>query len=57
MVNELPMQLPFCDLDTEKSQLEETLFRSANFSMESSDKVLKEAALKLFAVSFFFVFE
>lgn len=51
MINELPMQLPFCDMDTEKSQLEETLFRAANFSMANADKVLKEAALKLFAVS------
>lgn len=50
MINELPMQLPFCDMDTEKSQLEETLFRAANFSMANADKVLKEAALKLFAV-------
>lgn len=51
MINELPMQIPFCELDTEKSQLEETLFRAANFKMASSDDVVKKAALKLFAVS------
>lgn len=40
-----------CDLDTEKTQLEESLLRCANFQMDSAEKNMKEIAIKLFAVS------
>lgn len=56
MVMELPMQMPMCDLDTEKTQLEESLLRCANFQMENSEKQMKEIAIKLFAVSYLLAF-
>lgn len=54
MVMELPMQVPMCDLDTEKTQLEESLLRCANFQIENVEKQMKEIAIKLFAVSLTF---
>lgn len=49
-VQELPMQVPLCDLEAAKSQLEESLIRSANMNVENVDRQLKEIAIKLFAV-------
>lgn len=51
MVNELPMRLPLCEIETEKSQWEDDLVRSSIFDMDAGDKKTQEAALKLFAVS------
>lgn len=51
MVTELPMQLPLCEIDSEKSTLEESLIRWSNFCVENSEKMIKEAAIKLFAVN------
>lgn len=49
IVTELGMQLPLCDLDTEKSQLEDLLVRSCNFASDDAEKTIKETAIKLFA--------
>lgn len=51
MVNELPMRMPLCEIETEKSQWEDDLMRSSIFKVDSGDKAGQEAALKLFAVS------
>lgn len=51
MVSELPMQIPLCDVESEQSQLEETLIRYGNFFVEDSERIVKENAIKLFAVS------
>lgn len=53
MVTELPMQIPLCELDSDKSQLEETLIRYSTFNVDNSELVVKETATKLFAVSSF----
>lgn len=52
MVNELPMRMPMCEIETEKSQWEDDLIRSNIFDMDAGDKAGQEAALKLFAVSY-----
>lgn len=51
MVTEMTMMLPLCDMEDEKSQMEETLVRSCNFAAENSEKEIKETSIKLFAVS------
>lgn len=51
MVQELPLQLPLCDLDNEKSILEDSLLRAYMMSMDNSEKTVKETALKLFALA------
>lgn len=51
MVNELKMQLPSCDIDSEQSQLEEALVRCSTFDVNDSDKCMKENALKLFSIA------
>lgn len=51
MVSEIPIQLPLCDIESEQSQLEESLIRYSNFKADDSEKYLKENAIKLFAVS------
>lgn len=50
IVQELPMQIPVCDLDTEKSQLEEQLLRYASMDVTNAERQMKEVAIKLFAV-------
>lgn len=51
IVHELPMQLPLCDLDSEKSQLEEQLLRFAGMDVANAERQMKEVSIKLFAVS------
>lgn len=51
MISEIPLQLPLCDIDSEQSQLEESLIRYSYFKTDESEKCLKENAIKLFAVS------
>lgn len=50
MIVELPLQLPLCDIDSEKSVLEEALLRYSAMNVMNSEKYIKEVALKLFAV-------
>lgn len=50
MVSELHMQMPVCDIEAEQSQFEETLVRNSTFSVDDSEKNIKEIAIKLFAV-------
>lgn len=50
LVSELAMQIPMCDMDSEKSELEESLIRHANLQADGAEKSLKEIAIKLFAV-------
>lgn len=45
------MQLPLCDLESEKSQLEEQLLRFAGMDVASAERQMKEVSIKLFAVS------
>lgn len=45
------MQLPLCDLDAEKAQLEEALIRYVTLNVDNADRLMKEMAMKLFAVS------
>ncbi len=54
LVTELPMQIPLCDMDSEKSELEESLIRNANLQADAAEKNMKEIAMKLFAVSGYF---
>lgn len=51
MVSEIEMRMPVCDIESEQSQLEETLIRYSNFNADDSEKNIKEVALKLFSVS------
>lgn len=51
MVQELRMQLPLCDIEVEKSELEDTLMRASLMQMENAEKVQKEMAIKLFALA------
>lgn len=44
------MQMPLCDLDSEKSQLEEQLLRFAGMDVANAERQMKEVAIKLFAV-------
>lgn len=51
MISELDMQIPLCDLEAEQSQLEEALVRCENYHVDEAERVVKENAIKLFAVS------
>ncbi|XP_026497855.2 WD repeat and HMG-box DNA-binding protein 1 [Vanessa tameamea] len=51
IVTELPLQIPLCELDTEKGQYEEQLVRWANTSPDVDVKTARETALKLFALA------
>lgn len=51
MVNELAMRMPLCEIETEKSQFEDDLIRNSIFAVDSGEKAVQEASLKLFAVS------
>lgn len=48
IVRELDYSLPLCNMETEKSKLEEALVRANTFSMEGSDRTIIEKGLKLF---------
>lgn len=50
LLSELPMQIPMCDLESERSQLEDILVRYGNFHADDAERVFKENAIKLFAV-------
>ncbi|KAL7736740.1 hypothetical protein ACLKA6_015593 [Drosophila palustris] len=51
MLQELRMQLPLCDIEMEKSELEDTLLRASIMQVEGAEKVQKEMAIKLFALA------
>ncbi|XP_017473483.1 PREDICTED: WD repeat and HMG-box DNA-binding protein 1 [Rhagoletis zephyria] len=51
MTQELTMQLPICDVEVEKSELEDTLVRASIMSIENPEKTIKETAIKLFALA------
>ncbi|XP_073957413.1 chromosome transmission fidelity 4 [Choristoneura fumiferana] len=51
IVAELPIQVPLCELDTEKGQFEEKLVRWAHITADVDIKTAREAALKLFALA------
>lgn len=51
MVQELPLQLPLCDLESEKSLLEDSLLRASIMSVDNAEKTVKETAIKLFALA------
>ncbi|XP_041975465.1 WD repeat and HMG-box DNA-binding protein 1 [Aricia agestis] len=51
IVTELPIQIPLCELDSEKSQYEEQLVRWAHTAAEVDVKTARETALKLFALA------
>lgn len=49
----MTLQLPFCDMDTEKGEHEEKLCRSSVLPKTDDTDAQTEVILKLFAVSFF----
>ncbi|XP_059050858.1 WD repeat and HMG-box DNA-binding protein 1 [Achroia grisella] len=51
IINELPIQIPLCELDSEKSQYEEQLVRWAHTTSDVDVKNARETALKLFALA------
>ncbi|ALC41937.1 Ctf4 [Drosophila busckii] len=51
MLQELRIQLPLCDIETEKSELEDTLLRASIMQVDEAEKLQKESAIKLFALS------
>ncbi|GBP37504.1 WD repeat and HMG-box DNA-binding protein 1 [Eumeta japonica] len=51
IVTELPLQIPLCELDSEKGQFEEQLVRWAHTTADVDVKAARELALKLFALA------
>ncbi|XP_004517331.1 WD repeat and HMG-box DNA-binding protein 1 [Ceratitis capitata] len=51
MTQELTVQLPVCDADVEKSEIEDTLVRASIMNVDNADKTIKETAIKLFALA------
>ncbi|XP_066141426.1 WD repeat and HMG-box DNA-binding protein 1 isoform X1 [Euwallacea fornicatus] len=51
MVCELPLQPPFAECSTQKTQLEMSLFTWSNLNITNVERNFKETALKLFALS------
>ncbi|KAH8384550.1 hypothetical protein KR093_000380 [Drosophila rubida] len=51
MLQELRMQLPLCDIELEKSELEDNLLRASIMQAEGAEKLQKEMAIKLFALA------
>ncbi|KAJ2948140.1 hypothetical protein O0L34_g9942 [Tuta absoluta] len=51
IITELPLQIPVCELDTEKGQYEEQLVRWAHSTADVDVKTARETALKLFALA------
>ena len=50
-VREIDYGLPFCYMESEKSNLEESLIRATTFDMMDSSKVILEKGLKLFTTA------
>uniref|UniRef100_A0A182NHX9 Uncharacterized protein n=1 Tax=Anopheles dirus TaxID=7168 RepID=A0A182NHX9_9DIPT len=48
---EVKFSIPMCDMDSEKECLEDELVRSLYLKVNDADKLLKETAVKLFALS------
>ena len=51
IARELDFALPLCNMESEKSKLEDSLIRSANFAMDSANTTLVEKGLKLFSTA------
>lgn len=51
IISELKMQIPMCNIETDKTILEEELIRYANLNVINAEQKLTGIALKLFAVS------
>ncbi|XP_048489495.1 WD repeat and HMG-box DNA-binding protein 1 [Plutella xylostella] len=51
IVSQIPIQMPLCELDTEKGQYEEQLVRWAHIAADVDVKTARETALKLFALA------
>lgn len=51
IVMEIPMQMPMCEIEAEKSAWEDALVRQAIFNVDNREKLMRETAIKLFAVS------
>ncbi|KAH8300630.1 hypothetical protein KR018_000085 [Drosophila ironensis] len=51
MLQELRMQIPLCDIEVEKSELEDALLRSSLMQADGAEKLQKETAIKLFALA------
>ncbi|KAF9801546.1 hypothetical protein SFRURICE_015040 [Spodoptera frugiperda] len=51
IIAELTIQIPLCEMDTEKSQYEEQLVRWAHTTADVDVKTARETALKLFALA------
>ncbi|XP_013197193.2 WD repeat and HMG-box DNA-binding protein 1 [Amyelois transitella] len=51
IVAELPIQIPLCELESEKSQYEEQLVRWAHTTADVDVKTARETSLKLFALA------
>ncbi|EDV37970.1 uncharacterized protein Dana_GF11148 [Drosophila ananassae] len=51
MLHELRMQIPLCDIEVEKSELEDALLRSSLMQVDGAEKIQKETAIKLFALA------
>ncbi|OWR47950.1 acidic nucleoplasmic DNA-binding protein 1 [Danaus plexippus plexippus] len=51
IISELAIQIPLCELDTEKAQYEEQLVRWAHMTSDVDIKTARETALKLFALA------
>lgn len=51
IAREIEFSLPLCNMESEKSKLEDSLIRSANFAMDSANKTLVEKGLKLFSTA------
>lgn len=55
-LSELPLEPPFAEMTTEKSQLEANLFTWSTLRVESIEKKFKETALKAFAVCIILIY-
>lgn len=51
IIAELPIQIPLCEIESEKSQYEEQLVRWAHTTADVDMKTARETALKLFALA------
>ncbi|GAB0095032.1 WD repeat and HMG-box DNA-binding protein 1 [Sergentomyia squamirostris] len=51
IVAEIPLQMPLCEIDAEKSAWEDALVRQAAFNVENREKLMRETAIKLFALA------
>ncbi|XP_059614227.1 WD repeat and HMG-box DNA-binding protein 1 [Phlebotomus argentipes] len=51
VVMEIPLQMPLCEIEAEKSTWEDALVRQAAFAVENREKLMRETAIKLFALA------